>query len=160
MSEPATSEGASNGPGDGPGGAEGVTSARPNSDAHSTLWPTLLAKWTEFAKASVAFPKSAEGDAWRAAVPSIITVQAVAMALGELCERLEAAPSGASPQASPRPDRAEVGVALSKSGVLLDQHEQTLRGLWAGRGEPLPPGIEELISDARSAVEAVLLRAT
>jgi len=135
----------------------------------ATLWPMLLAKWTEFAKASVAFPRTPEGDAWRAAVPSVITLQAVAMALGELVERLE------GPEAQ-RPARADVALALDKAGVLIDQHERTLLGLWPARGEEpqgqphvqphlqpqgrpqgVPAGVIELIGDARAAVEAVLL---
>jgi hypothetical protein len=113
----------------------------------------------EFAQASAAFPKTAQGNAWRAAVPSIITLQAVTMALCELCERMDAPTDRDPHQSHVRPDRAEVGVALAKAGVLVDQHELTLRGLWASGPEPMPAGVEELIGDARASIEAVLARA-
>src|SRR5262245_40321112 len=47
-------------------------------------WPALLGHWTAFAQNSLALPKTADGDRWRAAVPAIIGLQALTHALGDL----------------------------------------------------------------------------
>ena len=43
-----------------------MTDLRPSD----LTWTALLARWIEFAKASVALPDDAEGDRWRSSVPS------------------------------------------------------------------------------------------
>jgi hypothetical protein len=96
----------------------------------------LLAKWVELAQASVAFPKTADGDRWRAAVPAIIGLQAVACALGEV-------------DTIPETER---GIAIDRAEVLTRTHVGQLHGLW--RGEPLPDLLAELIADARRAAHA------
>lgn len=96
----------------------------------------LLAKWVELAQASVAFPKTADGDRWRAAVPAIIGLQAVACALGEVDTIPE----------------SERGIAIDRAEVLTRTHVAQLHGLW--RGEPLPELLAELIADARRAAHA------
>jgi len=97
-------------------------------------WATLLAKWTAFARASVALPETDEGRAWRESVPPVITLQAVAYALGEL-ERLE-------------PD--ERSLAVDRARVLVEQAEGTLAGIWGTAG--LPGQVRELVGDARAAL--------
>jgi hypothetical protein len=101
-----------------------------------SAWSMLLAKWVELAQASVAFPKTADGDRWRAAVPAIIGLQAVACALGEV----DTIPA------------AERGIAIDRAEVLTRTHIAQLHGLW--RGEPLPDLLAELIADARHAAHA------
>lgn len=105
-------------------------------------WPALLAHWTAFAKASLALPKNAEGDRWRAAVPAIIGLQAVTFALGDL-DRLRAAPSDAD---------GERALAIDRAELLIRKHGAELHDLWAG--EPLHPELARLIEDARAALAA------
>lgn len=113
-----------------------VTMADESSDTPlpDLTWPALLARWTEFARASVAFPKTAEGERWRAAVAPIIALQSVAMALRDL-DAL--APGG----------RAG---ALDMAELLVRRHGAELLQLW--RGEPLPGEVDRLLADARSAL--------
>ena len=82
-------------------------------------WAALLAKWTEFARAAVALPDTAEGSRWKGAVPGIIALQALTHALAE---------AGELP-----PD--EWSVACDRAGVIIRQHASELHALW--RGEPL-----------------------
>jgi len=105
------------------------------SDDAPTSWPALLAAWTDFAKAAVAFPKDDEGDRWRAAVPAIIDLQAAAAALGEL-HRL---PDGHAP------------AAIDTAEVLITRRSDELRDLW--NASP-PKGVVEVILDAHSAAAA------
>jgi hypothetical protein len=97
-------------------------------------WSVLLARWTEFAQASLALPRDQEGGRWRAAVAPIIGLQATAFALADL-GRL--AP-GDRPLAL---ERAEAGIRASAAEI---------HALWAG--EPLPESIAEIIDDARAAL--------
>jgi len=102
-------------------------------------WPALLAHWTQFAQSSLALPKTAEGDRWRAAVPAIIGLQAVTFALGDL-DRLADGAGG------------ERALALDKSDLLIRKHAAELHDLW--RGEPLHAELATLIDDARAALAA------
>jgi hypothetical protein len=104
-------------------------------DDPNLTWSMLLAKWTDFAKASVAFPKTPDGDRWRAAVPSIINLQAVTLALREL-DRL-------SPADRP-PSR-------DKAALLIDRAAATIQSLWPDT--PLHPELHTLIHDARAALQ-------
>ncbi|HRP64065.1 MAG TPA: hypothetical protein PK400_12270, partial [Phycisphaerales bacterium] len=47
-------------------------------------WTGLLSQWVRFAQSAPALPKNAEGERWRAAVPSVIALQAVTFALNDL----------------------------------------------------------------------------
>ena len=108
---------------------------RPVTDDAPLSWPALLAAWTDFARASVAFPKDAEGDRWRAAVPGIIDLQAAACALGEL-HRL---PEG------------HAAAAVDTAEVLISRRTRELRDLWDSKP---PEGVVEVILDAHSAAAA------
>lgn len=114
------------------------------TDPHSAdfTWPALLAHWTDFARASLALPKTGEGDRWRAAVPAIIGLQAVAFALGDLdC-------------LAPRPGdpAGERALALDRADMIIRRHAAELHELW--RGEPLHTELAVLIEDARAAFAA------
>lgn len=97
-------------------------------------WPSLLAHWTSLARSALALPKDAEGDRWRAAVPSVIALQATAMALRQ----------------TDRLDDAQRAVAHDLSSVQIAEHAGVLNGLW--RGEPLHAELAALIADAREAL--------
>jgi hypothetical protein len=101
-----------------------------------TSWTALLAFWTEFARTAVALPETREGDAWRASVAPAIGLHAIASALGEL-DRLA---------------REEHAVAMDRAEVGIKEHARTLHAAWAH--EPLPEALAELITDARTALEA------
>lgn len=100
-------------------------------------WPSLLAHWTAFAQASLALPKTNDGERWRAAVAPIIGLQAVTFALGDL-DKLSL--PGA---------RAE---ALDKGELLVRSHTGTLHAIW--RGESLPGELASIIHDATTALRA------
>lgn len=104
-----------------------------DEEPSSLTWAMLLGRWVEFARASVAFPRTPEGSRWRAAVGPIVGLQAVAFALGEL---------GTLP-----PDERALG--LDRAAVLIRQHADALAGLWSGQA--LPAEIAALIADARAA---------
>lgn len=97
-------------------------------------WAALLARWTEFAKSAVALPKEGEGGRLREAVPSIIALQAVHHALGEI----DALPTD------------EYALAQDRGEVLIRTHAEALHALW--RGEALHEGLREIIDDARTAL--------
>lgn len=98
-------------------------------------WPGLLAHWTSFAQASLALPKTAEGERWRAGVAPIIGLQALTFALGDLDRLVEP---------------GERAVGIDTSSILLRQYATELHELW--RGEDLPPLVRELIQDAQAAL--------
>lgn len=106
------------------------------ADEGVNTWAGLLARWMEFARASVAFPKTAEGDRWRAAVGPIVGLQAVACALGEL-EGLAS---------------DERALGIDRAAVLIRQYGGVLEGLWGAEG--LPAEVAGLIADARAALAA------
>lgn len=108
-------------------------------DDPNTTWPALLAHWLSFAQASIAFPKTAAGDRLRAAVPSIINLQAVTFALAEL-------------HLLPPADRP---AAIDRAAHLIDQHATLLSQMFAT--DPNPE-ISTLISDARAALATVRTR--
>jgi hypothetical protein len=98
-------------------------------------WTALLAKWMDFARASLAAPRDAKGDRWRAAVPAVITLQAVTFALADLAQLpVEERPLGR--------DRAE---------LLINENTAKLHDIW--RDEPMPDSLVEISADARAALE-------
>lgn len=99
-------------------------------------WTALLARWVEFAQAAKALPAEGEGARWRAAVPQVITLQAVAMALGEMAR-------------VPPEERA---LARDRAELLISGAVGALDRLW--RGEPMPEPLLELAAQARAALEA------
>src|SRR5688500_18821296 len=105
-------------------------------------WPALLAHWTAFAQASLALPKTAEGDRWRAAVPSIVGLQAVTFALADL-DRLRAGEEDSG---------GERALAVDRADMLIRRHGEQLHDLWAG--EPLHTELARMIEDARAALAA------
>lgn len=111
-----------------------------NAPSRGITWAALLARWTEFARSSLALPRNAEGERWRRAVPSIIGLQAVTQALGE-CAGLP-------------PD--ELALGLDRAAILIDRHAAELAALWSA--EPLHPELVLLIDDARGAHAAAALR--
>lgn len=99
-------------------------------------WPALLARWTLFAQSSVALPRTPLGDRWRAAVPSIIALQAVTFALAEV----------------PTLPEAERPLAHDRAAILINRHAADLARLWPT--DP-PQPITQLLADARLALSAV-----
>lgn len=95
----------------------------------------LLAQWIDFAKAAVVLPPDAEGDRWRAAVPSIIELHASALAL----DRIVTLPRG------------ERSVARDRASILISGAAVRLSNLW--RGEALPDGLIQLREDAVMALQ-------
>lgn len=110
-------------------------------ESDGLTWAGLLARWTAFAQASVALPRTGEGEKWRAAVPGIIALQAVTFALAE-----------AAGLAAP-----ERALARDRAGVLIERHAGEFARLWpvgagaAGRESGLPAALAELLADARAA---------
>ncbi|MDX2132769.1 MAG: hypothetical protein SFY69_12035 [Planctomycetota bacterium] len=98
-------------------------------------WAALLARWTDFARSAAALPKEGEGGRLREAVASIIALQAVFHALGEID--------------SLAPD--EYAVAQDRGEVLIREHAGAVHAIW--RGEEMPAGVREIIDDARAALE-------
>ncbi|VAX40603.1 hypothetical protein MNBD_PLANCTO03-1429 [hydrothermal vent metagenome] len=94
----------------------------------------MLAKWTEFAQASVALPADHDGPRWKACVPPIITMQALVAALAEL-DQLPLAH---------RP------VAIDAAETLLREQLRLIHEAWVG--EIIPESITELIEESRQAV--------
>ena len=97
-------------------------------------WTALLGKWIEFAQTSVALPRDAEGDRWRASVAPIVNLQAVTFALAELGDL-------------PEVDRP---LARDKAEMLIMENESTLETIWTASG--LPDSLTEITSDARLAL--------
>ncbi len=100
-------------------------------------WTALLAQWMDFARASVALPPDADGDAWRSAVPAIITLQAVTFALGDL--------AGLS--------RDEHALACDKADILIRESRRKIEAAWVG--SDVPGLVREIEADASLALQAV-----
>lgn len=101
----------------------------------SLTWAGLLARWMEFARSSVALPKTPEGERWRQATAPIISLSAVTCALRDL----DALAGDERP------------LALDRAEILCKEAAQTLHALW--RGEALPEQVAEIINDSRIAFE-------
>lgn len=121
----------------------------PQRDAHADLadnivmsdlqpdaltWTALLGKWIEFAQASVALPRDAEGERWRASIPAIINLQAITFALGDLAQL-------------PADERA---LARDRAEILIRENAHALEELW--READLPGALDEMIADAETAL--------
>ncbi|MEM1165995.1 MAG: hypothetical protein AAGI30_06855 [Planctomycetota bacterium] len=103
----------------------------PNLDT----WVALLAHAAEFAKRSVSIPEAEERARWHRATPSVITLQAVCLALVEL----------------PRLDRDERALGVDRAELLIAEHAVVLSEAWGT--EPMPEGLLELLRDARAGVQ-------
>lgn len=103
-------------------------------------WAALLARWTEFARASVAFPKDETGERWRASVAPVIGLQSVAFALGEI-------------DAISVEERA---FGLDRASVLVRTHAGELHTIW--RGEAMPDPLREVVDDAHRALALAIAR--
>lgn len=114
-------------------------------DDQPITWALLLGKWTAVAKASAALPDSPHGRRWKAAIPSVIALQAVTMALMEVAQR----------NREGLIDAAERAVARDRSAIIIRQHEATIRSLWLDDAAGLPGGLTELIGDAHAALDAI-----
>ncbi len=109
--------------------------SEPSENASRLLgWSAMLAKWTEFAQASVALPKDQDGPRWKACVPPIISMQAIVAALGELDQL----------------PRAHRPVAIDAADELLREQLVLVHEAWSG--ELIPESISDLIEESRQAV--------
>ncbi|MEL7472178.1 MAG: hypothetical protein AAGK04_02590 [Planctomycetota bacterium] len=97
-------------------------------------WATLLARWTDLARAAVSLPHDGEGGRWREAVAPIIGLQAITSALREL-------------HALPDDERS---LGLDRAEMQIRSDAATLHEIW--RGEPLPEALVEILDDARDAL--------
>jgi len=100
----------------------------------------VVGQWIAFAQSSLALPDDAQGRAWRKAVPHIIGLQAVTMALAD-ADRLDA---------------DEQALALDRSRILLDRHRTGLYQLFDDA--ELHPRLRELLADASEAIDALAQR--
>lgn len=108
-------------------------------DAPNITWPALLAHWTAIAQASAAMPEGPAGDRFRAAVPSIIALHALACALDHLDQ--------VSPDDRP--------AAIDKAAHSIGRHAPMLTAIYAGDLSPL---LIELITDAQAALQRARAR--
>lgn len=106
----------------------------PSDPDSAATWTSLLAQALHLAQASAAFAKTADGDRFRAAVPAIISLQAITLAL----------------QGIDKLDHAERGLGIDRARLLLAKHAAELHTLW--RGEQFPATITELMADAHAAI--------
>lgn len=99
-------------------------------------WTALLARWYDFARSSVALPRTPEGDAWRNSVAPIITLQAITFALAEL----------------PDLPGTEHALALDRARLQIDAARRELARAWGAAF--LPGALNELLVDAEGAWSA------
>lgn len=104
------------------------------TDTRLLTWAALLGRWMEFAQTAVALPDDTEGRAWKQAVPAIIGLQAVTMALREVSDL-------------PDDERA---LGLDRAEILIDRHADELRTIFTGAA--MHPMLSELMDDARTAL--------
>ncbi|MEM9416220.1 MAG: hypothetical protein AAGA29_12205 [Planctomycetota bacterium] len=105
-------------------------------DAERLTWAVLLGRWTDFARSAVALPEEGAGRLLRDSLADLIGLQAVWFALTHLEEL--------------NPEEASLG--LARAGVLIDRHASALVKRYGEAG--LPQQADELIEDARQALEA------
>lgn len=105
------------------------------TDDPTLTWAALLAHWTDMARTSSVLADEGDDGRWKRAIPHVITLQATAMALGDL-DRIE-------------PD--ERPLALDRAEIACRDAAGAIHKLW--RGEPMPEGLAELVQDARVAFE-------
>lgn len=111
-----------------------MTDNTPENEHRLLGWSAMLAKWTEFAQASVALPADNDGPRWRACVSPIITMQAIVAALGELDQL----------------PRAHRPVAIDAAETLLREQLVVIHEAWSG--ELIPDSLLALIDECREAV--------
>lgn len=104
-------------------------------DDRKLTWAALLGRWVELARAAVALPDDAEGRAWRASIPHIISLQAVTMALGEAGEL----------------DADERALGIDRAHILIDRAREGLTEAFGDRASH--PMVRELLDDAAAALE-------
>lgn len=97
-------------------------------------WAALLGRWVQFAQSALALPQDRASQPWRQAVPDIITMQALCMAL-EQADELAI---------------DEHALALDRARLLFRRHHQQLEQCFAG--PPEHPMLIELIDQAREAI--------
>src|SRR5438093_12308706 len=97
-------------------------------------WTGLLGQWVKFAQASLALPRDAHGERWRACVPAIINLQAVTFALADL----------------DRVALSEHALAMDKAEILINDNARTIQSAWPD-GD-LPASLLDIIADARAAL--------
>jgi len=97
-------------------------------------WAALLARWVEFAQASLAIPEGSEGSRWRASVAAIIETQAVTMALAQIGDL----------------DRAERALARDRAEILLTRSAAAIGRAW--RGTVMSAELLALLEDGRRAL--------
>jgi hypothetical protein len=97
-------------------------------------WAALLGRWVELSQSALALPDDTRGRAWKAAVPDIVALQAVAMALGQ-AEELEA---------------EQLALGLDRARILVERHAGHLAKLF--KSEAMHPMLAELITDAEAAI--------
>lgn len=103
-------------------------------------WAALLGRWIEFAQSAVALPDDATGRAWKQAVPPIIGLQAVTMALGEVDELAA--------------DQRALGI--DRANILIERHTHELLDAFAVTDtSQLHPMLIELIADAHAALNMI-----
>lgn len=103
-------------------------------------WAVLVGRWMAFAQSAVALPDTAEGRAWKEAVPSIITLQALYFALKD----------------SEGLDREQLHVGYDRASVQMNEQIGKLKGLF--EGESLHPMLTDLIEDVQGALAEVKAR--
>jgi hypothetical protein len=99
-------------------------------------WTALLARWMDFARASVASRHLEDGQLWNQSVTSIITLQAVTFALRDLRQL----------------SRADHALARDRAALLIREHGRVLKEIW--RSEVIPPSLLATIDDAQTALDA------
>ncbi|MEM9560262.1 MAG: hypothetical protein AAF995_08135 [Planctomycetota bacterium] len=122
--QPIPSDAPHKAPGDVPAGAEAAST-----------WAALLGAWTDYARAAVALPEEGEGGRFREAVAPIITLHAIAHALGD----------------SARLPADERAAGVDRAAVQIRESAATLHAIWSG--EPLPEDVAEVIADAEESLE-------
>ena len=103
-------------------------------------WSVLISRWMAFAQSALALPDTANGRAWKAAVPSIITLQALFFALRES----EELPS------------EEQAVGYDRSMVQMNDCIGKLKTIF--EGESLHPMLTDLIEDLTEELRVVAKR--
>lgn len=104
-------------------------------DADTLSWAALLARCTDFARASVAWTGTEEGDRWHASTAPVIALQSITFALRQLASV----------------DVAERPLARDRAEITIRREVAALDGVW--RGIPMPDALLTLQDDARIALE-------
>jgi hypothetical protein len=106
----------------------------PGLEPQKLTWAALLGRWVELSQGALALPDDARGRAWKAAVPDIVALQAVAMALGEAGQL----------------DAEQRALGLDRARLLVEKHAGHLTALFTPAA--LHPMLAELIADAEAAI--------